>query len=127
MESLLIDCNFLCKNINLTTHDSNNIDTRTDRIMQQDMDDMIEAVEELLFHAEMMSTNSPLPGLTKSDIITFRSLAGKLYTEALNIQQITRKHDLNTYDYELLDVNYHRLNQTCATCHKIFRDREVNK
>ena len=49
----------IMQNINLTIHDSTNIDSQSDRISKQDMDDMIEVVEELLFYAEMMSTDLP--------------------------------------------------------------------
>jgi predicted double-glycine peptidase len=113
----------IMQDISLTIHDSTNVDTQTDKLKQQSMDDMIEAVEELLFHAEMMSTDLPVSNLTESDVIVFRALAGQLYTEALNIQQTSRNYDFDTYDYELLDVNYHRLNQACIACHQMFRDK----
>lgn len=113
----------IMQNINLTIHDSTNPDTQTDRINKQDMEDMIEAVEELLFYAEMMSTDLPRPELNKNELVTFRALAGQLYTEALNIQQTARDYEMDTYDYELLNLSYRRLNETCAACHQMFRDR----
>ena len=113
----------IMQGINLTIHDSTNVDTQTDKLKQQNMDDMIEAVEELLFHAEMMSTDLPVSNLTESDVVVFRALAGQLYTEALNIQQTSRDYDFDTYDYELLDVSYRQLNQTCIACHEMFRDK----
>lgn len=113
----------IMQNINLTIHDSTNPDTQTERINKQDMEDMIEAVEELLFYAEMMSTELPRSELNKSDLVTFRALAGQLYTEALNIQQTAKDYNLETYDYELLNISYRRLNETCAACHQLFRDK----
>ena len=115
----------IMQNINLTIHDSTNVDTQTDRIGSQDMEDMIEVVEELLFYAEMMSTDIPNLNLSEIEIVTFRELAGQLYTEALNIQQTANEYNLDNYNYTLLDVNYRRLNETCATCHRIFRDRKL--
>ena len=113
----------IMQNINLTIHDSTNPDTQTERINKQDMEDMIEAVEELLFYAEMMSTDLPRPELNKNELVTFRALAGQLYTEALNIQQTARDYDMDTYDYELLNISYRRLNETCSACHQMFRDK----
>lgn len=115
----------IMQNINLTIHDSTNVDTQTDKIGSQDMEDMIEVVEELIFYAEMMSTDIPNLELSEIEIVTFRELAGQLYTEALNIQQTANDYNLDNYNYELLDVNYRRLNETCATCHRIFRDRKL--
>ena len=113
----------IMQNINLTIHDSTNPDTQTDRISERDMEEMIEAVEELLFYAEMMSTDLPRPELDKNELVTFRALAGQLYTETLNIQQTARDYNIDTYDYELLNISYRRLNETCAACHQMFRDR----
>jgi len=80
------------------------------------MADLIEAVEELLFNAEMMTSGTPEFSLDERDLITFRALAGQLYTEALNIQQLA-----NNYDYRLIEPAYLQLNQTCGACHSLFR------
>lgn len=113
----------IMQNINLTIHDSTNVDAQTDRISRQDMEDMIEVIEELVLYAEMMSTELPHPGLDNNEKVTFRAMAGQLYSEALNIQQTTRDYNLDTYDYEVLNINYRRLNETCVACHQMFRDR----
>lgn len=87
------------------------------KISKDEMADLIEAVEELLFNAELMASGTPEFGLDENELVTFRALAGQLYTEALNIQQLA-----NNYDYRLLEPAYRRLNQTCAACHSLFRN-----
>jgi hypothetical protein len=87
------------------------------------MDDMTEAVEELLYFAEFMTLNPPRRDLGDNQIVTFRALASQLYTEALNVRDIARDYSLATYDFELLNTAYERMYQTCAACHELFRDR----
>ena len=115
----------IMQNINLTIHDSTYVDTQTDKINSQDMEDMIEVVEELLFYAEMMSSDVANLNFSEIEIVTYRELAGQLYTEALNIQQTANEYNLDNYNSELLDVNYRRLNEICAACHRIFRDKQM--
>ena len=86
-------------------------------ISKDEMADLIEAVEELLFNAELMTSGTSEFGLDEKELVTFRALAGQLYTEALNIQQLAKN-----YDYRLIEPAYRRLNQTCAACHSLFRD-----
>jgi len=83
---------------------------------------LIEAIEELQYHAELMSSESAPQRLDENAVVTFRALASQLYTEALNVRTIAAANPVNTYDFKLLDAAYERLYQTCAACHNLFRD-----
>ena len=110
----------IMQNLNLTVTDSNDPDYQPEEIAQEDLDDMQEAVEELLFHAELLNAKMPETDLDESDLVTFRALASQLYTETLNIKQVAETYSPN--NYELLYAAYHRLYQTCAACHSLYRD-----
>lgn len=81
------------------------------------------AVEELLYHAELMSAESAPRQLTDSAVVTFRALASQLYTEALNVKSLAGANPATTHDFNLLNAGYERLYQTCTACHDLFRDR----
>ncbi len=92
---------------------------------EEDMLDLIEAVEELLFYAELMSINVPATELEESKGVIFSAMASQLYNEALNIQQLSRNYDLHIIDNSqeyLLDEAFVRLTRTCSACHQLFRD-----
>jgi hypothetical protein len=93
-------------------------DLQDGKLSEEKMADLVEAVEELLFHAEMLSTGQPAVKLNETELATFRAMAGQLYTETLNLQQLTEY-----YDYHAIEPAYERLNQTCIACHNLFRDR----
>jgi len=93
-------------------------DLQDGKLSEEKMADLVEAVEELLFHAEMLSTGQPSVKLNETELATFRAMAGQLYTETLNLQQLTEY-----YDYHAIEPAYERLNQTCIACHNLFRDR----
>ncbi len=93
-------------------------DLQDGKMSEEKMADLIEAVEELLFHAELLSTGQPSVKLNETELATFRAMAGQLYTEALNLQQLTEY-----YDYHAIEPAYERLNQTCTACHNLFRDK----
>ena len=93
-------------------------DLQDGKISEEKMADLVEAVEELLFNAEMLSTGQPSVNLNETELATFRAMAGQLYTEVLNLQQLTEY-----YDYHAIEPAYERLNQTCIACHNLFRDR----
>lgn len=93
-------------------------DIQDSKISDEQMEDLIEAVEELLFHAELLSTGEPSVPLNDTELATFRALAGQLYTEALNLQQLTEY-----YDYHAIEPAYKRLNETCIACHNLFRSK----
>ena len=110
----------IMQNLNQTVTNTNDPDNIPEEIIEEDLDDMREAVEELLFHAEMLSTEIPGPDLDETGIVTFRALSGQLYTETLNIKQIAENYSVT--DQELLYSAYERLYQTCAACHDLFSD-----
>lgn len=110
----------IMQKLKLTVTDSTDPDYQPEDIASTDLEDMQEAVEELLFHAELLSTELPEQGLDESGVVTFRAIASQLYTETLNIKQITENYSTN--DQDLLYSAYHRLYQTCAACHDLFRD-----
>jgi signal transduction histidine kinase len=92
---------------------------------EDDMLDIVEAVEELLFYAELMSVKVPATELEESKSVIFSAMAGQLYDEVLNIQQLTTNYDLHIIDnsqQNLFDDAFRRLSQTCAACHQLFRD-----
>jgi hypothetical protein len=113
----------IMENINATVHDTGSVDGDRDKLTRNGLDDMIEAVQELMYFAEFMTLNPPRRDLGENQIVTFRALASQLYTEALNVRDIARDYDLATHDFELLNSAYERLYQTCAACHELFRDR----
>lgn len=88
----------------------------SEKISEEQMADLLEAVEELVFHAELLTEGKPNVNLNENELVTFRALAGQLYTEALNIKQLT-----TYYDYNVLIPAYDRMTQTCSACHSLFR------
>jgi len=62
----------------------------TTTLTEDDMADLIEAVEELLFYAELMSLKVPANELDENKSVIFRAMANQLYDETLNIQQLTK-------------------------------------
>ena len=113
----------IMENINFSIHDANSVDTEKERLTRDGMDDMVEAVGELLYFAEFMTLNPPRRDLGENQIVTFRALASQLYTEALNVRDIAQDYNLSTYDFDLLNSAYERMYRTCAACHELFRDR----
>lgn len=93
-------------------------DLQDSKISEEKMAGLVEAVEELLFHAELLSTGQPGIKLDETELATFRAVAGQLYTETLNLQQLTEY-----YDYHAIEPAYKRLNQTCIACHNLFRGK----
>lgn len=83
--------------------------------------DLAGAVEELLYHAELLTPETAPQKLSTSDIVTFRALASQLYTEALNVRDIAAAAPSTTYEFNQLEITYERLYQTCAACHALFR------
>ena len=110
----------IMQNLNQSVTDTRNPDNQPEDIADLDLQDMQEAVEELLFHAELLTTDIPQPELDDTSLVTFRAIASQLYTETLNIKQIAERYSAN--DQDLLYSAYHRLYQTCAACHDLFRD-----
>ena len=95
-------------------------------LTQDDMTDLIETVEELLFYAELMSAKVPASELEENESVIFSAMAGKLYDEALNIQQLATSYDFDISDNRqnhVFNEALHRLNRTCSACHQLFRDQ----
>ncbi len=80
------------------------------------------AIEELLYHAELMSTDAAPRGLDANQVVTFRALASQLYSEVLNLRAIAEPAPVTTYDFNLLNAAQERLFETCTACHALFRD-----
>ena len=104
--------------------DKGNIDEPVN-FTRDEMIKLIETVEELLFYAELMTTNIPATQLEENEDVIFSALAGKLYDEALNVQQLAKNYDFDVSDqrheYYFNDA-FERLSRTCAACHQLFRD-----
>ncbi len=96
------------------------------KLTEEDMTGLIEATEELLFYAELMSIKVPANVSEENQSVVFSAMASKLYSEALNIQQITKNYNLQITDHSeqyILDEAFQRLSQTCNACHQLFRDQ----
>ena len=94
-------------------------------ITSDQLADMIEAVEELVFYAEVMSTKIPATELEENDAVIFSAMAQRLYDEALNVKQLATNYDYRvavSAQQRLFNESYRRLNRTCAACHQLFRD-----
>lgn len=92
---------------------------------EEELSDLIETVEELLFYAELMALKVPTNQLEENNSVIFNAMASKLYSETLNIEQIIKSYDLHITDYaqnNLLNEAFTRLSQTCNACHQLFRD-----
>ena len=89
-----------------------------EKIPEDQMADIIEAAEELLFHAELLSMGKPEVELDDNELVTFRAMASQLYTETLNLKQLTE-----FYDFHIIEPAYDRLQQTCIACHSLFRKK----
>jgi len=113
----------IMQNIRAGVHDINDVEASGEPLTQERLDDMVEAVQDLMYFAEFMSLNPPRLDLGENQIVTFRALASQLYTEALNVRGIAESYNLDSRDFELLDSAYERMYQTCAACHELFRDR----
>ncbi len=93
---------------------------------ETDLVNISEAVEELLFYAELMSAKVPETNLEKNDSIIFSAMANQLYSESLNIQQLAKGYNLDHTNNEKDNILYdafERMNQTCVACHQLFRDK----
>ena len=87
--------------------------------------DMTEAVEELLFFAELMSIKVPVTELEENETVIFSAIANQLYDEALNVKQIAENYQIQpTYTDQdrLLNSALERMGRTCNACHQLFRD-----
>ncbi len=92
---------------------------------EEELTNLVETVEELLFYAELMALKVPTNQLEESNSVIFSAIASKLYSETLNIQQLTKSYDPHITDYSqtnLLNEAFTRLSQTCNACHQLFRD-----
>lgn len=110
------------QNIRASVHDINDVEGSSEALTQDRLDDMVEAVQDLMFFAEFMSMNPPRRDLGENQIVTFRALASQLYTEALNVRDLAQSYTPDSRDFELLDSSYERMYRTCAACHELFRD-----
>ena len=107
---------FIMRNLNSAYQESKHSDIRKDRIVNDNMAEMLEAIEKLLSSTELMANVKS--GLDESKRDIFKSLVSQLYTETLNLQQIS-----NNYEYQRIPSAYQRLNQTCEDCHRLFREQ----
>ena len=99
---------------------------KSKKLTQDDMANLIETVEELLFYAELMSAKVPATELEENENVIFSAMAGQLYNESLNIQQLATNYEFHDVDSEqdhIFNEAFERLNRTCAACHQLFRDK----
>ncbi len=111
----------IMQELNLNVADTADPDRQPEDVAAADLEALQEAVEELLFHAELLTTETSSERLKGSRLVTFRAIASQLYTETLNIKQVAENYNSN--DQELLYSAYQRLYETCAACHDLYRDQ----
>ncbi len=95
-------------------------------LTEADVADLSEAVEELIFYAELMLAKVPDTALEENQHVIFNAMANQLYTESMNIQQLSSNYDFNDLDSGKSQIFYdafERFNRTCAACHQLFRDK----
>lgn len=94
-------------------------------VSEDELDDLIEAVEELQFYAELMTIKIPTNELEENQAVIFSAMANQLYDEALNIRQLANSYDphmLDSQSNRLLYSSFERMSRTCSACHQLFRD-----
>jgi hypothetical protein len=91
-------------------------DVHNEKIINGSMEELIEAIENLLRISQTMTADAPSFNLNTNQEETFRSISNQLYVDALYLKQATK-----SYDYSLIDEAYQRLNQNCVNCHNLFR------
>jgi hypothetical protein len=95
-------------------------------LTKADANALSEAVEELLFYAELMSAKVPATELEENQHVVFNAMANQLYDESYNIKQLVKNYDFDIADSgqeQIIYTAFERLNRTCAACHQLFRDK----
>jgi len=83
---------------------------------EQHLQQLIDAVADLVRAAETLTDAVPGIALIKEDQVVFRAMANQLYREAQAIGVMVEEKN-----YSALDPAYQRLNETCNACHSLFR------
>lgn len=83
----------------------------------QQVDELLQRVEDLLNEAELMSMGLPFTNLGDTEMLIFKALGSKLYTEADELRELVVNRR-----YGQLDQAYARMDRTCRSCHEIFRN-----
>ena len=98
--------------ISYSQHSALPLDHEKNEFLQQ----LIETTDEVVKSAQSLKEIDPADKLGTEQTSTFISLADQLHTEALNIKINTKNMNI-----EELNQAFDKLNQTCNTCHKLFR------
>lgn len=80
------------------------------------VDELLRRVEDLVYHAELMSMGLPFTDLNDTELMIFRALGGELYTEAAHIRQLVHNRQIDQLDHA-----YAQMDRTCQACHQLFR------
>jgi len=77
---------------------------------------LVATVEELVVAAEELI--DAIPGLSMSfdEQLVFRDMASQLQNEAYNVWYLAEEKDFTG-----MELAYQRMNNTCDTCHQLFR------
>jgi hypothetical protein len=110
------DLRFIMLKLQSAFNASKHSDIQQDKILNDNIPELISAVENLLVESTHMKTSIPNLNLNAQELKTFQSMANQLYIDVLNLQQVTYR-----YDYHRIEMTYQQLNQTCVGCHKLFR------
>ena len=90
--------------------------TLVDELREDYMQSLIDAAGDLVYAAETLSLQGPIDNLTERDETEFRNLAGRFYENAVNLH--LRAMDSNFME---MDSAYKNLDETCNSCHRLFR------
>lgn len=80
------------------------------------LDGLLEQIEELLYHAELMSIGMPVTNLDENEMVIFKALASELYTQGLHLQQVVGNRQIRQ-----IEQTYEQMTDTCQACHRLFR------
>lgn len=81
------------------------------------VDELLTRIEDLLNQAELMSMGLPFTNLNDTEMLVFKAMGGKLYSEADDLRTLIRSGR-----YEQLDNALARMDRTCRDCHQLFRN-----
>jgi hypothetical protein len=107
---------FIMLNLQSTLNSSEHSDIQQSQIFNDNIADLLTAVENLLNNTALMKTEVPNLNLSEQELNTFQSIANQLYIDVLNLQKAT-----NHNDYSRIEMAYRYLNQSCINCHQLFR------
>jgi len=87
-----------------------------EELRAESLENLVSTVRELVLTAREMQETSPGTALATEDRITFEAMARQLLSTAETLGEEAQRADLTG-----MDLTFRRLNETCDTCHRLFR------